>query len=159
MSVSPTASRLIFAAAPTYRSISAGDVPRTSAILSRPSLESSAGRIVAEVDVDRDQVANRVRIFRAIQPVQRSHSGIRFRSRCLVDAFRASRESVSRRRDPAAARRLEASGRREACWMTFSQTSAFAVGMIDVELFQHEPAGSWPFRCDMSTQYLFTSSC
>ena len=70
MSVSPTASRLILAAAPMYRSISAGDVPRTSAILSRPSRESSGGRIVAGIHVDREQVADRIRVFGAIHPVQ-----------------------------------------------------------------------------------------
>ena len=47
MSVSPTARRLIFEAAETYRSINAGEVPRTSAMLSKPSTESSAGSTVA----------------------------------------------------------------------------------------------------------------
>jgi len=43
----PTANRLMRVAAAAYRSTSAGETPRASAMLSNPSLESSAGRSVA----------------------------------------------------------------------------------------------------------------
>jgi hypothetical protein len=43
---SPTARRLIFAAAETYACISAGETPSTLAMLSKPSLESSPGNSV-----------------------------------------------------------------------------------------------------------------
>ena len=44
---SPTAQRLIFIEAETYAWISVGDTPSTSAMLSKPSAASSAGRSVA----------------------------------------------------------------------------------------------------------------
>ena len=51
--------------------MSAGDAASASARLSKPWLEPSAGSSVVDVDVECEQIADRVRVFGAVQPVQR----------------------------------------------------------------------------------------
>ena len=60
-------------------SCSAGETPSTSEMLSKPYAESSGGSSDGRVDVEVEQVANRVGILRAIQPMQDRRAGIRMR--------------------------------------------------------------------------------
>ena len=54
----------------TYCSMNDGDTCSAVAMLSKPSATSSAGSTSVGVEVDRQQIANRVRVFLAIEPVQ-----------------------------------------------------------------------------------------
>ena len=94
----PTARRLIFTAAAVYRSTSAGETRKASAILSKPSLESSAGSSVA-ASISR---ASRSRIALAYSVRLRRWSpltaGIRLSGgRAIETRFEAAGEAVERR--------------------------------------------------------------
>ena len=54
----------------TYCSMNDGDTCNAVAMLSKPSAMSSAGRNSRRIEVDRQQIANRVRVFLAVEPVQ-----------------------------------------------------------------------------------------
>src|SRR5882672_109149 len=91
MSVSPTASRLIFAAAPMYRSSSAGDVIEAFAGI-------VGGQNCRDIDVNGEEIANRVGVFGTIQPVQGSRSRIRsLRSRLINGCFERRSKGIQRR--------------------------------------------------------------
>ena len=76
----PIASRLILPAADRYASISAGDIVSAPAMLSKPWVESSAGRNLRGVDFEREQIANRVRVFGAVQAVEAGRGQMRGRA-------------------------------------------------------------------------------
>jgi hypothetical protein len=78
-----SASWLIFAAAPRYRSVSAGDSVSASALLSKPKPANVGGQHRRGVDLDTEQIANRVSIFRAVQPLERRTAWIRIRRAAL----------------------------------------------------------------------------
>ena len=69
-STSPIARRLILPAADRYASISAGDIVSAPAMLSKPRVESSDGRNFVASTSSAEQIANRVRVFGAVQAVQ-----------------------------------------------------------------------------------------
>ena len=71
-------------AADRYASISAGDIVSAPAMLSKPWVESSDGRNFVGVDFERQQIADRVRVFGAVQAVQ---------ARAAADAVTALRSS------------------------------------------------------------------
>ena len=58
-------------AAAMYWSRCVGETRSTSATLSKPSLEISAGNIAGRIDVDGEQILHGGRILRSIQPVER----------------------------------------------------------------------------------------
>ena len=74
----------------TYCSMKDGDTCSADAMLSKPSRGVVRRQQLAAVDVDRQQVADRVRVLLAIQPVQ--HDLIR---RCAPASAAASSESSS----------------------------------------------------------------
>ncbi len=57
-------------AAMTYCSMNDGDTCSAAAMLSKPSTTSSAGSTAVGVEFDGQEIANRVRVFLAIEPVQ-----------------------------------------------------------------------------------------
>ena len=66
----PTAFTATARAAMTYCSMKDGDTCNAAAMLSKPSATSSAGSTSRRVEVDRQQIPDRVRVFLAIEPVQ-----------------------------------------------------------------------------------------
>ena len=90
---------LILRAAARYACSSAGELPSASATLSKPNAAVVGRQQRVDVDVEPQQIANRIGIFRAIQPVQDRTSGIRVSERCAHPA-RPSRDAIRRRRSP-----------------------------------------------------------
>ena len=81
----PTACFAIARAAMMYWSRNEGDTFNALAMLSNPSLMSSLGSSVDDVHVEAEQVAHRVRVLGAIQPVNPHAAGIRVGGARLVE--------------------------------------------------------------------------
>ena len=97
----PMARRLILPAADRYASISAGDIVSVPAMLSKPWVESSGGQELRGVDFERQQIADRVRVFGAVQPVKARRRQMRLGVRSSsfsIQATSASRVSPVERR-------------------------------------------------------------
>ena len=105
---SPTASRLISAAAVRYACISVGDSSCASAMLSKLALFVVERQVVAGVDVEREQIADRPRVLGAIQPLERAPAGRRLDEPARRPALRATSASASR--TASSGRRLPAGG-------------------------------------------------
>ena len=94
--------------------MSDGETPSASAMLSKPSLEASAGSSVVDVHVQREQVPDRVGVFGPIQPVQRGSVEIGAREARRWSSRVSSSDGEARR-----ARARSGDGRRSAASSRF----------------------------------------
>jgi hypothetical protein len=137
----PTASRLIFVAAEMYRDMSPGVMASTSALLSKPNPAMSPGSSSAPVDVEPQDVVNRVDVFDTIQAMRRDAARVgRLRGGAIERGFHRTREGIDR-----GVVRSRTTHRRHLAGPQLPdnllEDLGIAVEIIDIHVFERQPAG------------------